>query len=237
MDSKPVTIVFQVTGMSCPSCELKIENVLRKMDGVKEVKASLVKSQVKISYDSSILGEEKLKAAILKLGYEVNTSNDSESNKSEKKKSINQLIGIGIIIFALYLIIKSTIGFNFIPRIDKSVGYGMLFVIGLLTSLHCIAMCGGINLSQSVSYQQSGNETGFAKLKPSLLYNTGRVISYTIIGGIVGALGSVISFSGTAKGVVAIAGGVFMVIIGINMLDIFPWLRKIRISTPKFFGN
>ncbi|HEX3046637.1 MAG TPA: sulfite exporter TauE/SafE family protein, partial [Bacillota bacterium] len=154
-------------------------------------------------------------------------------------------LGLGIIIFAVYFVIKSTIGFNFIPQVDKSVGYGMLFVVGLLTSLHCIAMCGGINLSQCVRAGEpatgapltSGAESKFTKFMPSLLYNSGRVISYTLIGGLVGALGSVISFSGSAKGIVAIIGGFFMVIIGINMLDIFPWLRRFKISTPKFFGN
>lgn len=234
MEWKPSSKVFQVKGMSCPSCEIKIENVLRKIEGVIKVNASLAKSQVTVEYDLTKVDIEKLAAAITKLGYEVG---GNEPEKSEKKKSINQLLGIGIIIFALYFTFQSTVGFNFIPQVDKSVGYGMLFVIGLLTSLHCIAMCGGINLSQSITYQQTENESKFTKFKPSLLYNTGRVISYTVLGGIVGSLGSVISFSGTAKGIVAILGGAFMVIIGINMLDIFPWLRKIKISTPKFFGN
>jgi len=234
MEWKPSSKVFQVKGMSCPSCEIKIENVLRKIEGVIKVNASLAKSQVTVEYDLAKVDIEKLAAAITKLGYEVG---GNEPEKNEKKKSINQLLGIGIIIFALYFTFQSTVGFNFIPQVDKSVGYGMLFVIGLLTSLHCIAMCGGINLSQSITYQQTENESKFTKFKPSLLYNTGRVISYTVLGGIVGSLGSVISFSGTAKGIVAILGGAFMVIIGINMLDIFPWLRKIKISTPKFFGN
>lgn len=44
-----------------------------------------------------------------------------------------------------------------------------------------------------------------------VLYNLGRVLSYTVIGGIVGVLGSVVSFSGTAKGIIAIVSGVFMV--------------------------
>ena len=135
---------------------------------------------------------------------------------------INQLLGIGIILFALYVIVKNTVGFNFVPEINQSMGYGILFFVGLLTSLHCIAMCGGINLSQCVSYKVDNYNPGrLSKLKPSLLYNSGRVISYTIIGGIVGALGSSISFSGAAK-IVAIVSGAFMVIIGLNMLNIFP---------------
>lgn len=115
-------------------------------------------------------------------------------------------------------------------------GYGILFVVGLLTSLHCIAMCGGINLSQCVSYNSGKTDTA-SKLKPSILYNAGRVTSYTLIGGIVGAIGSVISLSGAAKGLVSILAGIFMIIMGLNMLNIFPWLRKLTLRMPKIFGN
>jgi len=65
----------------------------------------------------------------------------------------------------------------------------------------------------------------------------GRVISYTVVGGIVGTIGSVVSFSGTAKGIVAIASGVFMVIMGLNMLNIFPGLRKLNPRMPKIFAR
>ncbi len=234
------SIKLSARGMTCPSCELKIENALRKIEGVKEVKASLAKSAVTVKFDPALLNIEKIKETIFKLGYEIESNNKDDVPKDDKKKSLNQLIGAGIIIFALYMIIKSTVGFNFIPQVDKSVGYGMLFIVGFLTSLHCIAMCGGINISQCVSnkpLENNDNELKFSKFKPIFFYNSGRVISYTIIGGIVGTIGSVVSFSGAGKGIVAIAGGVFMIIIGINMLDIFPWLRKIKISTPKFFGN
>jgi sulfite exporter TauE/SafE len=116
-------------------------------------------------------------------------------------------------------------------------GYGILFVVGVLTSLHCIAMCGGINLSQCISYKTENDNSKFSKFKPSLMYNTGRVISYTIIGGVVGAIGSAVSFSGSVKGIVAIISGVFMMIMGLNTLNIFPWLRKINPRMPKIFTN
>jgi uncharacterized protein len=101
-------------------------------------------------------------------------------------------------------------------------------------------MCGGINLSQCVSYKYNENEAEtnkLSRLKPSFLYNAGRVISYTIIGGIVGGLGSIVSFSGTTKGIVAILAGLFMVIMGINMLNVFPALRKFNPRMPRIFAN
>lgn len=245
MEQNIVRKVLQIDGMTCASCELRIENTLKKLDGVVNTKAIYSSSNVYITYDANIVGLDKIIETIEKLDYKVkNRPGTAVEVKKGKKKapddkmSVNQLLGIGIIILALYVIIKNTVGFNFIPQVNQSMGYGILFAVGMLTSLHCIAMCGGINLSQCVSYNTGNDDTSkLSKLKPSLMYNSGRVISYTILGGIVGALGSVVSFSGTAKGIVAIISGAFMVIMGLNMLNIFPWLRKFNPRMPKIFGN
>ena len=245
MEQKIVRKILQIDGMTCTSCEMRIENSFKKLEGIVDAKAIFSSSNVYITYDSNVIGLDRIIETIEKLEYRVkNKPQEQLVSGTDIKKtygdrtSINQLLGIGIILFALYVIIRNTIGFNFIPQVNQSMGYGILFVVGLLTSLHCIAMCGGINLSQCVSYKPATNAPNkLSKLKPSLLYNCGRVVSYTIIGGIVGALGSVISFSGSAKGVVAIVSGLFMVIMGLNMLNIFPWLRRLNPRMPKIFGN
>lgn len=58
-------------------------------------------------------------------------------------------------------------------------GFGILFVIGLITSIYCIAMCGDINLSQCMVKQDDDTGDGSARFTPSFLYNMGRVVSYT----------------------------------------------------------
>ncbi|HHY82789.1 MAG TPA: heavy metal transporter [Clostridiales bacterium] len=246
MEQRLVRKILQVDGMTCTSCEMRIERALKKLDGVIESKAVFSSSNVYVTYDVNVIELEQIIEAIENQDYVVKNKPGSavvsETIKAEKpandKMTINQLLGIGIILLALYVIIKNTVGFNFIPEINQSMGYGILFIVGLLTSLHCIAMCGGINLSQCVSYKVNNENTGrLSILMPSLLYNSGRVVSYTIIGGIVGALGSTVSFSGAAKGIVAVISGIFMVIMGLNMLNIFPWLRKINPRMPKIFGR
>ena len=60
-----------------------------------------------------------------------------------------EFIIILVIIVFLWFIINKIFGyniFNVIPNIDSSITYGMLFVTGLLTSIHCISMGGAINL-------------------------------------------------------------------------------------------
>ena len=129
--------------------------------------------------------------------------------------------------------------FRAFPQAEEGMSYGILFIIGLLTSFHCIAMCGGINLSQCVRSQATDyhQDSKLSTLSPGILYNTGRVISYTVLGGLVGAAGSVISFSGSAKGIVQLVAGVFMVIMGLNMLNLFPWLHRLNLRMPRILTS
>lgn len=219
---------LSVQGMTCGQCEKIIHRALMKVEGVTDVQASFKGSTVQIIYDSETVKEAQLTQALEKAGYHVVEAD--ASNPKAKAFSPLQLAGIGVLLTAAYMVVNRMGGFDFIPELQASMSYGMLFVVGLLTSLHCIAMCGGINLSQCLVPRSDGSAQ--AGWKPSLLYNGGRVISYTVIGGIVGALGSVISFSGGARGIIAILAGAFMVVMGINMLGLFPVLRRLHIQMP-----
>lgn len=244
MERKLVRKVLQVDGMTCASCEMRIENSLKKLEGIEEAKVIYSSSNVYVTYDANVLGLDYIIETIENLDYTVvngyRERDGQELKKAEDKDtfSINQIVGGGTVLFALYFIVKNTVGFNFIPQVSPSMGYGILFAVGLLTSLHCIAMCGGISLSQCVAYKRGdGSPDKLEKLRPSFLYNAGRVVSYTMIGGIAGAAGSAVSFSGVAKGIVAVISGVFMVIMGLNMLNVFPWLKKFNPRMPRVFGN
>lgn len=242
--------VLQIEGMTCTGCEARIEKTLKRLDGIIAVKAIYSSSNVYVTYDLNFIDLNKIIETLEKLGYKVSikqaafnstaasgVTGGAKTPNDTGKLGAGQLAGIVVIILALFVIIKNTIGFNFVPQIDQSMGYGILFVIGLLTSLHCIAMCGGINLSVCVKYTEGTADTKLDSLKPGALYNIGRVISYTAVGGIVGGIGSVLSFSGTAKGFVAILSGIFMVIMGLNMLNIFPALRKLNPRMPKILSG
>lgn len=216
-----------IAGMTCTGCENRIRAALKNVEGVKGVRVSYKSGTADVTYDESALSINEIIAIIEKLDYKA--SDKPFQSVSSRKSAGTKAVGAVIILFALYFIVGKLGAANIFgafPQAREGTGYGMLFVIGLLTSLHCVAMCGGINLSQCIP-QSSESRGVTATLVPSFLYNLGRVISYTVIGGLVGALGSVISFTGTMKGIVQIAAGVFMVIMGLNMLDVFPWLRKL----------
>ena len=73
---------------------------------------------------------------------------------------------------------------------------------GLLTSVHCMAMCGGLNLSQSM---KRGEQSSW---RNSVLYNMGRVCSYTLTGALLGALGSVVSISVEVRAGIGLFAGI-----------------------------
>lgn len=116
---------------------------------------------------------------------------------------------------------------KYLPELDTNASYGMVFIFGVLSSFHCIAMCGGFTISQVVV---GSEEQKKKKLGGYLIYNASRIISYTFIGGIVGGIGSIVGFTGILKGVVPIIGGTFMIITAINQLGFLKFLRKFKIT-------
>ena len=240
-----ITKTVMIMGMTCVNCENKIAKALKNTEGIVKAKVSYSKGNAEITFDAELIDFDRIVSIIERLDYKVVKSDNKPIKTAEqtKYKSNNlHAIGIIVIILAVYMIINQFGGFtlfNYFPEIQEGMGYGLLFIIGLLTSVHCVAMCGGINLSQCVPYKQADlvKNNKLSNLRPSFMYNTGRVISYTIVGGIVGALGSVISLSGAGRGIVAITAGVFMVIMGLNMLNIFPWLRRLNPRMPGIFAG
>lgn len=225
------TAQLRIGGMTCVSCQNKIEKKLRCTDGVKSAKVSYSAGTASITYDADVLSLKDIAAVIQKLDYAVLTG------KGRRKSGAIRAAGLLIIIAALYALLAQFGILNLLvpSRLaETNMGYGMLFVIGLLTSVHCVAMCGGINLSQCIPRGEGGaGESRLAALRPTFLYNFGRVISYTAVGFIVGALGSAITFSTALQGALKLLAGVFMVIMGLNMLGIFPWLRRLNPRLPK----
>jgi sulfite exporter TauE/SafE/copper chaperone CopZ len=248
MSSDIKNISLYIDNMTCANCEYTIERALVKIAGIEQVKASYTSGSVDISYRPDIIEPDKIIELIEAHDYHVKTDKSTDKAKrsvgdagktgAKKDMDFTDIIGLGIIIFTLYMILRR-FGlndiFNSFPLAGEGMGYGMLFIIGALTSVHCVAMCGGICLSQCAVKEEGSKEKSgrLAVMLPSLLYNSGRVIAYTVVGGAVGALGSVISFSGTMRGIVQIIAGLFMVIMGLNMLNIFPSLKRFTPRLPK----
>jgi sulfite exporter TauE/SafE/copper chaperone CopZ len=192
---------IRVQGMHCSTCERKVEAALRALPGVTTVKANHTRGTVLVRYDPDQSSAAVLKQAIVATGYDVT------------KGSGLQILTILLVVGIVFLLGRNG-GIDINSRLAGGATYMVVFVVGLLTSLHCAGMCGGIMLSQSLGGKPANR---WQALRPALLYNAGRVTSYTILGGIVGALGSVFALTPTIKAGLMLFAGLFMAVAGTNM--------------------
>lgn len=209
-----------VLGMTCSSCSKKITKVLKKFKNVKKVEVNIREKTALITHNGK-LDFDGIKNSIEDAGYKYG------GKYNEKKVPIKEIIPYFIAIAFFYFGSQLIFGvnvLNFIPTVDDSLSLLMIFFVGLLTSVHCIGMCGSINLATVLK----GETTNF---KRPLFYNLGRVVSYTAIGGLAGLLGSAFSFSDTLQSTIIIIAGTFMLIMGLSMIGWLP--KKLYFLIPK----
>jgi sulfite exporter TauE/SafE len=98
-----------------------------------------------------------------------------------------------------------------------SVNLLSIITIAFLGSFgHCMGMCGGI----VIAYSSTKIEERWSKTKQSIahiLYSSGRILTYTILGAMFGFLGGVAMFNNLANGLLLIFAGLFMVLAGLSL--------------------
>lgn len=234
------SVKLKIGGMSCVHCQTKIENALNNTDGILKADVSYGTGTADIIYDEELISLNDIENIVESLDYSV------IKEKSVSKFALFYPIIIVAVIIILYSILQYFGVLNYLAPsslADSSMSYGMLFIIGLITSVHCIAMCGGINLSQCIPKSKDQVQKGIKTFFPALFYNLGRVISYTLIGFILGLIGwligggSSLGISLWIQAVLKIIAGILMIIMGVNMLGIIPWLRRLNPTLPKFISK
>lgn len=223
---------FQADGMTCGSCEKIIKKSALKIKGVKSIEINYETQEGIVEYNDKITDIDEILDAIEEKNYTCKIIEREKSDKTKSSKVIGWIFGIiGILIVGYFLLgFVDTIS---LPEISPSMSFGLLFLVGLLTGFHCVAMCGGFVVSYTTKDAEEGRSSTMSHLK----YGLGKTISYTIIGAIFGFIGSIIAFTPQIRGIAGIIAGLFLVIFGLNMLNVFPSLRKIRIKTPEFLNK
>lgn len=230
-------VKFRASGTTCESCSTIIKKQAKKVNGVTGASFDYSTETGYIKYDADITTLKKIFSKIEEKGYPcrevLNVLNSRSSNQIEIKKStlgiIFGLIGLLVMIFFLFRFVK---GIE-LPQITQNMGYGLIFIVGLLTGFHCIAMCGGFVLSYTAKAARE-KETPH---KLHVMYAAGKTISYTIIGALFGLLGAIITFTPKLRGIAGILAGIFLLLFGLKMLNIFPSLRKLGFHTPSFVSK
>jgi len=242
--------VYFVSGMHCPSCEILIERRLLAEKGVEAVEASLNKNEARIEYKGKRLTIRVLNRIFKKNGYifsdkPVKKTAEKQAFYFDKKGQLivnkAKLYSFLTVFGAAFLII---IGFVFLSRsglaallsVNSRSALPAFFIFGLLAGFSsCSALTGGIILSMSKKWLKpyKGEASAWQKLKPHFLFNTGRLVSYTLLGGLLGSIGIAFRVSPTLTSFLTIAVSFVMIFLGFQMLGMKA-LQKFQPAMPRF---
>ncbi len=211
------TYTFHVSGTHCPSCKIFIEDTLNEQMGIKQTQVDLKNETVSLL---TTLDESQHKLAeILTEKIKHNGYVLSVEKKAKERKDggvIWQAIPIGLTFLALFFIVQKSGILNF--------GFGgtltpvTSFIIGLVASVSsCLAVVGGLVLSLSATVSQDK----ISDAKPMILFHSGRLLSFAVLGGVLGTIGSAIGISFTFTAILGIIASVVMIILGLNLVGVF----------------
>ncbi len=217
---------YQVSGMHCSACEVFIEREFRILPGVEKVKANSagwVSVWCQQEPDINIINQR-----IADHGYQIKTTSTPVAFNWYR------LGGLVLVITAIYVLFRR---FNLAPNISAGQDLSLIvvFVMGLVAAVSsCMAVTGGLLVAISVNYSKKhASSNSWQRFRPHIFFNIGRLVSYAVLGAVVGALGSALTLSSRANGFVTLLASLAMIILGLKLLNIFPWFSHLSIRPPK----
>ncbi|MEO6728567.1 MAG: sulfite exporter TauE/SafE family protein [Candidatus Dojkabacteria bacterium] len=218
---------FYVDGMHCAACELLIEKRISKVNGVKNVNAKLNEGKVYIESVRGLTATE-LSKLVEKDGYRIL---DKKHKKIKNKTNLIKAFFVALVFFSLFLLLQK-LGIIDLASGNGQVTLPFVFLVGIIASLStCMAVVGGLVLSLSSNYAKEH------QAKPMILFHASRIIGFFILGGVIGLIGSAFILTPIMSFILNLALFFVMLIMAINLLDIFPFVRKLQLKMPKFIGR
>lgn len=226
------TYTFHVNGMHCQSCVFTTESELQEVGYITHAKTTLRTNSVEVTGDFGEQSPEEVATALTQVlakhGYSLAIERPAfKRNWSDFKIAVP----LAAIFAVLFVLLQRAGIINLVNT--SSVTYATAAAIGLVASLStCMAVVGGLVLSLSATFAKEGD-----RVKPQVLFHLGRLIAFFVLGGVIGAIGSAFALNTTGIFVLSLAVGLVMLILGINLLDIFPAARRFQLSMPKLFSK
>jgi sulfite exporter TauE/SafE len=122
--------------------------------------------------------------------------------------------------------------------VDASSSLLAFFLFGLVAgSSSCAALVGGVLLSMAKQWNEVYiAETTLKRSQPHIMFQVGRLISFSSLGGVLGLVGQALTISTEVSAIITIIISLLMLILGLQMLEV-SWAKSIRFTLPKSFGS
>lgn len=232
-------VTVGIDGMTCRSCEITIERKWKKFSGVKKIQVDAAAGKATFH----IAGTPPTIAALQQaLGDHTYLVHDpAQPSKSgtmppAQRPTFLQLVGLFALVFVIGYILEKLGLFKSGFTVSAGMGFGAIFLVGLLAaSSSCIAVVGGLLLSSAAKYNaRYGSARPLVRMRPAVLFVSGRIVGYTIFGGLLGVIGGILTPSPFVTALITMLAAVYMLVMGLDMLHIAPtWMKKIMPRMPK----
>ncbi len=225
------TYSFHVAGMHCSACPVLIKSELEDIPEVSSATASLSRNDVEVTGD---FGDKTREHVARDLTEVIKVHGYSLSLEAQKHvttwSDFAMALPIAAAFIALFVLMQKIGLVNLVTT--SHVTYGTAFVIGLIASVStCMAVVGGLVLSMSANFAKEGD-----KVRPQVLFHIGRLVSFFVLGGVIGLLGSSFALGATGTFVLSLIVAAILLILGINLLDVFPAMKKWQPTLPSALG-
>ena len=233
-------IIIPIEGMHCRSCEITLGQHLEKVARVTSASVSL-KTKTATLEVSSPPSQTDLHKAVRAAGY---TIGDTKQPWLSHNPTDYRDLCIGILVIGTLAVLYNILGINKIISIGSisSGGIGVALLTGLAAGIStCMAVVGGLVLGLSARHaKKHPNATAMQKFRPHIFFNLSRIVSFFLLGGLIGVMGASIQLQGALLGILMVIVGIVMFGLGLQLTSIMPRVSTGGLTLPpaiaKFLG-
>lgn len=225
--------ILFVQGMHCASCEVLIEKSVLETDSVQSVDASIRNGSVDIEYASDKeLDINALNKRLKPYGYTLM----ERMQEPRQRTKWSTIVGLAlVVIIVIYGVFRFQLGKY--ASVDNTSSLPAFFLLGVVAGLSsCAALIGGLLLSMTKRWNARIRKTASRgeRAIPHIMFHAGRLISFAILGGLLGLLGEAIAWNNpTVFAVLTLVVSAVMFILALQMLEV-RWAQKLRFRAPSF---
>jgi sulfite exporter TauE/SafE/copper chaperone CopZ len=237
----PTSTTVPVAGMTCRSCEVRIQRYVGRLPNVQRVTASAVHGRVEIE-SSAPVPAAAIAKAINAAGYEV-----GRTPWLERDPAVWATAAGGVVLVAALATLAQVTGLSELASGAGDLGNGGIVVallLGLAAGVStCMALVGGLVLALSAAFQARRAASGAAdnglgaRMRPALVFVAGRIVGYGVLGAALGAVGASVTLPPQMTAVLMIAVGVVMTILGTRLTGLSPRIATWSPTLPTGLGR
>jgi sulfite exporter TauE/SafE/copper chaperone CopZ len=228
---------LDIAGMHCVNCPALVEQRLGQLPQVRSVSVDYPSGRAMITH-AGALDIMDLQKAVVDDGYTLTISDGTRPLARPRTNTPRDYLDIAAAFAVLAGVALVLQHFALLPRgisVSETVSLGLAFAIGLVASVSsCIAVTGGLLIAVAARFNAANPLlSGAERMQPHLYFNAGRLVSYGLLGGAVGALGSALMLSPAATGALTLVASAIMIGLGLQMLGLLPSIGRFLPTFPQ----